>query len=180
MNWVTKGEKMSKYKMIVYTMKSGDSFDYVAEYPALKGVAGVGTNEFEAISDLLANSEVNIAALKDAGLPIPEEDQLQRTEYSGKLSVRFSSSLHRRLAEVSEHEGVSINQCIVEAVSMYVTNTTFESKVEKKIDDLYLITSFGPLKSNYIQNNLQIFDFSSHRKYKEIFEQKPIRELKHA
>ncbi len=119
-----------KYKMIVYTIKSGKGFDYIAEYPALKGVSGVGTSEFEAISDLIANAEVNIAALKEAGLPIPEEDSYIKTEYSGKLSLRLSSSLHKKIAELSEQEGVSINQCIVEAVAEAVAKVKVGQKVE--------------------------------------------------
>lgn len=171
---------MRKYKMNVYTMRSGDGFDYVAEYPALKGVAGVGTNEFEAIKDLLVNAEINISALEAAGLPIPEEDLLQRTEYSGKLSVRLSSNMHRRLAELSEQEGVSINQCIVEAVSMYVSKTTLESKVEKMIDEINLFTTVNVMKGDYTKNKSHSFAFSSHQKLKEVFEQKTFRELKHA
>lgn len=116
--------------MIMYTMKSGDGFDYIAEYPALKGVSGVGTNEFEAISDLIANAEVNITALKDAGLPIPEEDSFLKADYSGKLSLRMSSSLHRNITELSELEGVSINQFIVEAVAIAVGKNITEQKVE--------------------------------------------------
>ncbi len=111
---------MNKYKMIVYTMKQGDSEEYVAEYPALKGVAGVGSSPFEAIENLMESAEVNVAALIEAGLLVPESDSQTRNEYSGKLSVRLSSKLHRMVAELSKQEGVSINQCIVEAVSMYV------------------------------------------------------------
>jgi len=117
---------MNNYKLIVYTMESGDTVDFIAEYPALRGVAGIGSTEAEAISNLKINAEANIKALNEVGLPIPESDALIKNDYSGKLSLRLSSSLHRRLAEVSLLEGVSINQCVVEAVAMYVTGRHVE------------------------------------------------------
>lgn len=120
---------MNNYKLIVYTMESGDTVDYIAEYPALRGFAGIGSTEVEAINNLKINAEANINALKEIGLPIPESDALIKNEYSGKLSLRLSSSLHRRLAEVSLLEGVSINQCVVEAVAMYVTGSHIENKI---------------------------------------------------
>ncbi|MGB7595373.1 MAG: type II toxin-antitoxin system HicB family antitoxin [Erysipelotrichaceae bacterium] len=124
---------MNLYKMIIYAVESGDGFDYVAEYPALKGVVGVGANETEAMLKLRENAEINIQALKEAGLPIPESDLVEKAHYSGKLSVRLSSGLHRRIAQLSIEEGVSINQCIVEAVSMYVAEKNSEHWIDEKI-----------------------------------------------
>jgi antitoxin HicB len=55
----------------------------------------------------------------ERGIPVPEPRQ--EVEYSGKFVVRVPKSLHRRLVEKSEREGVSLNQYInvalVEAVS---------------------------------------------------------------
>lgn len=48
-------------------------------------------------------------ALED-GMPIPEPRPEE--SYSGKFVVRVPKSLHRRLAEESENEGVSLNQYI--------------------------------------------------------------------
>lgn len=123
---------MNKYKMIVYTMKSSGTEEYVAEYPALKGVVGVGKDAIEAITHLMESAEVNLAALAEAGLPVPESDSLVRNKYSGKLSVRLSSKLHRMVAELSQNEGVSINQCIVEAVSMYVGKANLGNNIGRK------------------------------------------------
>lgn len=140
---------MNNYKLIVYTMQSGDVIDYVAEYPALKGVVGIGVNEVEAILNLKINAEVNVQALKEAGLPIPESDSNQRNDYSGKLSLRISSGLHRRLSELSEVEGVSINQCIVESVSMYVAGKTLENKLCEKLDKFNYLRVINDFKINY-------------------------------
>jgi predicted RNase H-like HicB family nuclease len=119
---------LNKYKMIIYAMESGDGLDYIAEYPVLKGVVGVGKEESEAMTNLQINAKINIQALKEAGLPIPESDIVARNDYSGKLSVRLSRSLHEKIADLSAREGVSINHCIVEAVAMYVTERSLEKK----------------------------------------------------
>ena len=108
------------YKMIVYAIETEGGIEHVAEFPALRGVSGVGNNQIEAINDLYVNAQINIEALHEAGLPIPTEDVIDNYDYSGKLSARLTKSLHRKLAELAVKEGVSINQCIVEAVATYV------------------------------------------------------------
>ncbi|BDI19664.1 hypothetical protein ANSO36C_54660 [Nostoc cf. commune SO-36] len=49
----------------------------------------------------------------DDNIPLPSSND----SYSGKLLVRIPKSLHRRLAETSEREGVSLNQYIVSLLS---------------------------------------------------------------
>lgn len=169
---------MNKYKMIIYTMNDGDSVDYVAEYPSLKGVVGVGSNEFEAITNLIESAEVNIAALAEAGLPIPEDDSLVRNEYSGKLSVRLSSSLHRKISELSERENVSINQCIVEAISMYVANQILGNKICEKLDEALNQTFNLGLKLGYPQEVPSTLSFRKNKSSE--YKKNPIKEIQYA
>ena len=42
-------------------------------------------------------------------IPMPSYPE----EYSGKFNLRLPRSLHRRLAELADREGVSLNQCVV-------------------------------------------------------------------
>jgi len=42
-------------------------------------------------------------------IPLPSYPE----QYSGKFHLRLPRSLHRRLAELAEREGVSLNQCVV-------------------------------------------------------------------
>ena len=171
---------MRKYKMIVYTMLSGDTVDYIAEYPALKGVSGVGSNPMEAITSLVEAAEINIAALIEAGLPVPEEDSLVKNQYSGKLSVRLSSTLHQKVAELAETEGVSINHCITEAVSMYVSSKLIESRIEDKIEEIYFYTALLNLKEPYSIGISNKIIAKSSRKLRESFGPKTSGELKYA
>jgi predicted RNase H-like HicB family nuclease len=111
---------MKNYKMIIYGIEAQEGIQYVAEYPALKGVSGTGIDPEHAMRDLEINSTVNLEALREANLPIPESDLLIQTKYSGKLSLRLSKRLHAQVARAADVEGVSINQYIVEAVAQAV------------------------------------------------------------
>jgi predicted RNase H-like HicB family nuclease len=47
----------------------------------------------------------------EAGEDIPSPSYPE--QYSGKFHLRLPRSLHRRLAELAERDGVSLNQCVV-------------------------------------------------------------------
>lgn len=48
-----------------------------------------------------------------ADTPLPS----QAPDYSGRFNVRIPRSLHRRLAEMAEREGVSLNQLVLSLLS---------------------------------------------------------------
>lgn len=55
------------------------------------------------------------SACLEQGIPIPEPLRLE--EFSGQFKLRIPKSLHRRLAQRSEEEGVSMNQYCVYLLS---------------------------------------------------------------
>ena len=63
------------------------------------------------------------------GLDIP----LPRTErqYSGKFNVRVPKDLHRKLDQLAEREGVSLNQFLVSTLSMAVGEKKTQYKYKK-------------------------------------------------
>ncbi len=67
----------------------------------------------ETIEEAIANGEDAkrgwIAAMREAGRPIPPPSVEAVENYSGKWQLRAPKSLHRRLAERAKHEGVSLN-----------------------------------------------------------------------
>lgn len=84
-------------------------------------------------------------ALED-GFPIPLPDE--RPTYAGKVLVRMPRSLHRRLAERAQGEGVSLNQYIVSLLSAAQADPgAFNqrmSEVEQKLDSLVALLTNGP------------------------------------
>ena len=55
------------------------------------------------------------------GEDIPEPRQEE--EYSGKFNTRLPKSLHRKLVEAAERDGVSLNQWITSALAEAVGST---------------------------------------------------------
>jgi antitoxin HicB len=63
-----------------------------------------------------------------AEMPLPSYPE----EYSGKFNLRLPRSLHRRLAQSAEREGVSLNQYVVGLLSEQDTL----ARVERRLDAL--------------------------------------------
>ncbi|HWQ77731.1 MAG TPA: type II toxin-antitoxin system HicB family antitoxin [Anaerovoracaceae bacterium] len=81
---------------------------YVASYPLLKGCITCAKDIATAVAMLEdAKREWIVAALED-GVNIPEPDCDER--YSGQFKLRIPKSLHRKLADESKREGISMNQ----------------------------------------------------------------------
>lgn len=61
-------------------------------------------------------------------IPLPSYPE----EYSGKFNLRLPRSLHRALVEAAEHEGVSLNQYVVEVVA----RGDAQARVERRLEAL--------------------------------------------
>jgi len=84
---------------------------FVVEYPDLPGCVSQ-VERLEEVPAVAAEiCQLWIEAAYASGQEIPEPRLL--AEYSGKFNVRLPRSLHRRLAERAEEEGVSLNQLVV-------------------------------------------------------------------
>ncbi len=92
-----------------------DEGGYVANYPELPGCLTIGETMESVIANAIdAKKEWLSAALEDK-YPIPEP--FDPDEYSGQFKLRIPKSLHKRLAERSKEEGVSMNQYCVYLLS---------------------------------------------------------------
>ncbi|MDZ7952531.1 type II toxin-antitoxin system HicB family antitoxin [Nostoc sp. DedQUE09] len=88
---------------------------YVAQIKDLLGCITQGETLEETMANLNEARElwIETAYEADDNIPLPSSND----SYSGKLLLRMPKSLHRRLAETSELEGVSLNQYIVSLLS---------------------------------------------------------------
>ena len=69
----------------------------------------------------------------EEGEPIPEPKEDE--DYSGKFNTRVPKSLHHKLVEIAEADGVSLNQWIVSALSEAVGFSTLR-KMRNDRNDL--------------------------------------------
>lgn len=92
-----------------------DEGGYVARYPDLPGCITVG----DSVESVAGNAEDAkrewIAAAVEDGVTIAEPVNMEG--YSGQFKLRIPKSLHRKLAEHSKEEGVSMNQYCVYLLS---------------------------------------------------------------
>jgi antitoxin HicB len=103
---------------------------YVVRYPELLGCV----TQVETIEDAVPMAReilegwIEIALEDGAEVPIPRPPE----SYSGKFIVRMSKSLHRRLSERAEEEGVSLNHY---AVSLLERGDA-SHRVSRRLDDM--------------------------------------------
>lgn len=99
--------KNLKYAFIISPLPSDEGGGYSIEFPDLPGCISDGETPEEAIANGHDAVREWIAAAKAHGDPVPQP--ASRAAYSGKWQIRTAKSLHRRLAERSKAEGVSLN-----------------------------------------------------------------------
>ncbi len=91
---------------------SGDADDgFLIEVPDLPGCVTAGETMEEAVGLLPDAMLLWIGTALEDGHTIPEPSAA--SEYSGKVLVRMPKTLHKRLIERAEAEGVSANQLAV-------------------------------------------------------------------
>lgn len=84
----------------------------VIELPGCMTNAGTFSELGEMIEDA---KRAWLTVALERGIPIPEPRQEE--EYSGKFVTRIPKSLHRRLAQQAEREGISLNQYVNSALA---------------------------------------------------------------
>src|ERR1700733_1243421 len=115
-------KKLREYMGLPYTvvLKRDEEGDVVARVKELEGCVADGQDEMEAIGHLEQVKELWLrAALKNGNdIPLPEKDDDELP--SGKWLMRVPRTLHKKLVDLADREGVSLNQfvtvCLAEVV----------------------------------------------------------------
>ena len=121
------------YRFEVYTDYSdyGDKV-YVVKYFDLDTVIGVGYTVEEAIEESRGNLEAFLLYCKKNNIKVPEPSIHEELDYSGKVTLRMSKSLHKLVDERAKKEGVSINLLLNEAINTYITKLDYKEKYLNK------------------------------------------------
>lgn len=104
---------MSEYPFTVRPLSAGEGGGYLIEFPDLPGCMSDGETIDEAIRNGQEARHDWIAAMTEAGRPVPSPSVEPAESYSGKWQLRTPKSLHRSLAERAKREGVSLNTLAV-------------------------------------------------------------------
>ncbi len=109
------------YPMRLYTVETVEGPEWIAEFVDIFGCGGGGNTAQEALEDALINLEYYLGFAKERGEDVPQPSDYN--ECNGKIALRIPKSMHRRLLKLSEDEGKSLNQLIL---------NTFDEKVGGK------------------------------------------------
>lgn len=103
---------------------------YVIEFPDLKGCL-TQADTLDEVAPMAAEARALwIEAAYEHGINIPLPSYPE--DYSGKFVLRLPRSLHRRLAESAEREGVSLNQYVV----MLLSGGDAEQRITRAVEAL--------------------------------------------
>ena len=110
---------------------------YVIEFPDLPGCLSVA-DTLDEIAPMAEDARrLWMESMYDNGMEIPLPTYPE--EYSGKFNVRLPRSLHRRLAEAADREGVSLNTLVIGLLERsFVTLSSDErlQRIEEQLADL--------------------------------------------
>lgn len=124
---------LAEYLALPYRLEviPGEHNEYLVHYPELPGCMTQvqRLEDVPAIAREILTGWLEIALEGGFPIPLPKE----RPAYGGKVLVRMPRSLHRRLAEQAQREGVSLNQYIVSILSG--TQRTGDN-LDQRLDEL--------------------------------------------
>ena len=109
------------YDIVVTSSPEGG---YVATIPDLPGCITQGETRLEVLEMIEDAKLCWLEAALDLGEQIDEPDF---DRYNGRLNLRIPKSLHRKLAESAEREGVKLNQLAIYLMANGI-NETVEAK----------------------------------------------------
>ena len=120
-----------KYPVTLYPALKGG---YVAEIKDLPGCVTQGETAEESVAEVEDARVLWIETAYEHGddIPLPCTD----TQYSGKTLLRMPRSLHQKLSEGAEREGISLNQHLVSLLSEAAVVRTVEP-LKEKVDAMY-------------------------------------------
>lgn len=93
------------------TLVPAEEGGYMTEHRDLPGCITQGDTLAEALENLAAARRLWITTAVEHGDEVPQPSTDDR--FGGRVLVRMPKSLHRRLFERSQDEGVSLNQLVV-------------------------------------------------------------------
>lgn len=150
----------SEYIKLPYTVIIIPDEDvFFVKIKELPGCISQGDTIAEAYEMIEEAKQLWIEAALDDGYDFPLPESMQEAKYSGKLSLRISKSLHRKLTLKAKEDSVSLNQyinnCLVEQSTIDLISGKM-IKSQDKLDD-----SISTLDSISVQINSNLDEVNS-------------------
>jgi antitoxin HicB len=109
---------LKDYLDLDYTLvlRKDEEGDWIATVKELEGCIADGSTPEEAIKNVQSMKELWLRSRLESKRPVPLPEKEQE-EFSGKFLQRVPKSLHRKLVEAADREGVSLNQLVTSALA---------------------------------------------------------------
>ena len=104
-----------KYPVTLEAVSEGGYFIQIEDLPGCYSQGETAEEAMEMIEEA-RQLWLESAYEDELDIPLPRENE----EYSGKFNVRFPKSLHRKLDQMADREGISLNQLLVSTLSKAV------------------------------------------------------------
>ncbi len=121
---------LGEYLAMEYPFQVIASVDggYVIRFPDLPGCVSQTDDlaDIGMIADEIRQLWIETEYEAGADIPLPS----YAVEHSGKFNLRLPRSLHRKLAESADNEGVSLNQYVTTLLSRHDTQAQIERRLE--------------------------------------------------
>lgn len=119
---------MLKYSISIKWSDEDNGF--IAIVPELPGLSAFGETQEDVMAELKIAAKAYMDVLRQSGKPIPPPQKVIR--YSGQIRLRMPKSLHARLADAAQKEGMSLNSYILCLLSQnYAQKATLPSNITK-------------------------------------------------
>lgn len=112
-------ERVDEFAALRHTivMRQDDEGDFVASIAELDGCVAHGQDATEALAELGSMKRLWIESCLADGKPVPLPAEEDDTLPSGKWLQRVPRTLHKKIADLAQREGVSLNQYVVSVLA---------------------------------------------------------------
>ena len=128
---------------VTYSEEDGYFCARVKEFP---GVLSLAVSAQEAIGNVQSVLTEIVERRISSGLSLPEPE-IEDREYSGRLNLRVTRTLHRNLAEAANRENVSLNQYCANLLQEQHVVKGFQLVIAATMSPAPIIPSFLALKA---------------------------------
>ena len=108
------------YNFNVFLTYSSGEKEYLIKYVDFNTIIGVGKTLEEALKEAQENLKIYLDYCKDNSIAIPNPSLEEEKDYSGKITLRMSKTLHQKVDERARKEGISVNSLVNEALNSYL------------------------------------------------------------
>jgi len=112
-------ERVDEFAALHHTivMRQDDEGDFVASIAEFDGCVVQGQDATEALAELGSMKRLWIESCLADGKPVPLPAEEDDTLPSGKWLQRVPRTLHKKIADLAQREGVSLNQYVVSVLA---------------------------------------------------------------